>query len=166
MSRRRLRRRADKVRRHTPLPGNPPRDVVRQVEYVERLAYTRAQAAEALGVSRSTFVSRVLPYIDTIEMPWGASLIPVDELERLTSERRRAARRTPKPSPPGRPPVLAQDVVERISADRAAGKSLHRIAADLNADAVPTAHDGARWWPSTVRAVLGRAPAPHDAQRL
>ena len=40
--------------------------------YVERLAYTRAQAAEALGISTSTFIRRLLPFIDTVEMPWGA----------------------------------------------------------------------------------------------
>jgi hypothetical protein len=27
----------------------------------------------------------LLPYIDTIELPWGTKLIPVDELERLAS---------------------------------------------------------------------------------
>ena len=64
---------------------------------VERLAYTRSQAAEALGVSRSTFIRRVLPYVATVEMPWGAKLIPVDELERLLAERRRAAK--PRPAP-------------------------------------------------------------------
>jgi hypothetical protein len=50
-----------------------PREVVRQPEHVVRLAYTRTQAAEALGVGRSTLVSRVLPYVETIEMPGGAS---------------------------------------------------------------------------------------------
>jgi hypothetical protein len=50
---------------------------------VERLAYTRTEAAHALGISRSTFNRRVLPYIDTIEMPWGTKLIPFDELARL-----------------------------------------------------------------------------------
>jgi Recombinase len=55
-------------------------------------------------------------------------------------------------SPAGVPP----ETVERIRADRAAGKSLRRIAAELNADGTPTAH-GSRWWPSTVRAVIVRA---------
>ncbi len=48
----------------------------REATRVERLAYTRTQAAEALGVSRSTFIRRVLPYVETVEMPWGAKLIP------------------------------------------------------------------------------------------
>jgi hypothetical protein len=44
--------------------------------------------------------------------------------------------------------------VRRIRADRAAGKTLCQISADLNANGTPTAHGGAQWWPSTVRAVL------------
>jgi len=48
-------------------------------------------------------------------------------------------------------------MVERIRADHAAGKSLSRIAAELNADGTPTAHGGRQWWPSTVRAVIVRA---------
>jgi predicted DNA-binding transcriptional regulator AlpA len=132
---------------------------VREAALVERLAYTRTQAAEALGVSRSTFDRRVLPYIDTLEMPWGARLIPVDELERLIAERRRSGRSRPEPSPPGRRPAVPADVVSRIRAERKSGKSLARIAEDLTRDTVPTGHGAVRWWPSTVRAVLARSSA-------
>lgn len=134
-----------------------PRIFVRSATYVERLAYTRSQAAEALGVSRSTFIRRVLPYIETIEMPWGAKLIPVDELERLILERRRKGQMPPKRRPRGRPAVVPQEVVRRIQAEHAAGNSLGKIAARLNLDGIPTAHGGAKWWPSTVRVVLDRS---------
>ncbi len=167
MSRRRQERRADKVRRHLsetqktsrradPSPAAaPPRVVVREASHVERLAYTRSQAAQALGVSRST-LRRLLPYIDTIEMPWGASLIPVDELERLAVERRRTARPRLELATRGRKAAVQPEIAKRIHHERSAGKSLHQIADRLNADSVPTAHGGARWWPSTVRAVLQR----------
>lgn len=152
MSRRRLRRRAEKERRH----AQPP-PIVREAAKVERLAYTRTQAAEALGISRSTFNRRLLPYIETVEMPWGARLIPVDELERLVAERRRPPSERRRPSrPPGRPTALPPDIVKRIRADRAAGKSLAQIAGDLNASGTPTAHGGRQWWPSTVRTVVVR----------
>ena len=121
-----------------------------------RLAYTRTQAAEALGVSRSTFDRSVLPHLETVEMPSGTKLVPVDELERLLSERRRP---TPEPIQPptlGRPTALAPALVDRIQAERANGKTLAEIARRLNAAGTPTAHGGAQWWPSTVRAVLGR----------
>lgn len=95
MSHRRQQQRADKARRHLPSTHDPrslvehslrltppPRVVVRDADHVVRLAYTRSQAAQALGISRST-LRRLLPYVDTIEMPWGSKLIPVNELERL-----------------------------------------------------------------------------------
>lgn len=53
-------------------------------------------------------------------------------------------------------PALAPDLAERIRAERAAGKSLAQIARELNGNGTPTAHGGAQWWPSTVRAVLRR----------
>lgn len=131
--------------------------VVHEATRVERLAYTRTQAAEALGISRSTLNRRVLPFVELVEMPWGARLIPVDELQRLLAERRKPARAQPQPAPrPGRPATLTADVVDRIRADRAAGRSLAQIARELTADQVPTAHGGAQWWPSTVRSVLLR----------
>ncbi|HEY3576449.1 MAG TPA: recombinase family protein [Gaiellaceae bacterium] len=129
--------------------------IVREASYVERLAYTRTQAAQALGISLST-LRRLLPYIETIEMPWGGKLIPVDELERVAAERRRTARPRLEPSTQGRKPAVAPEVAKRIHHERSLGKSLRQIAADLNAERVPTAHGGERWWPSTVRAVLVR----------
>jgi hypothetical protein len=123
-----------------------------------RLAYTRSQAAEALGISRSTLIRRVLPYVETIELGSGSRLIPVDELEQFIAVRRRPARREkPAPQRPGRPPLVSLEVVERIREARAAGHSLAEIARALNDECVPTAHGGKRWWPSTVRAIAARA---------
>jgi hypothetical protein len=69
---------ARKAQRPAP-PGSdaqPTRSLTRAQEatQVERLTYTRTQAAEALGVSR--FNRRVLPLIETVEMPWGTRMIP------------------------------------------------------------------------------------------
>jgi hypothetical protein len=172
MSRRRRQRRADKAHRHlrpTHQPRSPaespaaapPRVVVREASHVERLAYTRSQAAQALGISPSTF-RRLLPYIETIELPWGASLIPVDELERLAAERRRTARPRLEPATRGRNPAVPPEIAGRIHRERSAGKSLRQIAASLDRDEIPRVHGGARWWPSTVRAVLTRTCPPAD----
>lgn len=51
-------------------------------------------------------------------------------------------------------PVLSDEVRRRIRDERAGGRSLAGIADGLNLDKVPTAKGGARWYPSTVRAVL------------
>lgn len=161
MSRRRLRRRTAKAQRHTPPPlrgAAAQAEIVRRATRVERLAYTRTQAAEALGISRSTFNRRVLPFIETVEMPSGARLIPVDELKRLIIERRTPARERQKLATLGRPAAVAPELVDRIRAEHKAGKSLAQIARDLNASRTPTAHGGAQWWPSTVRGVLQRRP--------
>jgi Recombinase len=132
---------------------------VRQATQVERLAYTRTQAAEALGVSPTTFSRRILPLLETIDMPWGSRLVPVDELERIVKERRRPARAPAPAAPPGRPTSLPDELARHIRAERMKGKSLRKIARELNASRTPTAHGGAQWWPSTVRAVLRRESA-------
>jgi DNA invertase Pin-like site-specific DNA recombinase len=54
----------------------------------------------------------------------------------------------------GRPSCLPAKVVARIVRERQAGATLRAIAAGLNADNVPTAHEGAAWHASTVRKVL------------
>ena len=158
MSRRQLRRRSEKALRHAPpATVSEPQAVIRQPVQVERLTYTRPQAAEALGIGR-TSLTRLLPYIDTIETPWGTRLIPVDELERILAERRRPRRQQPRPRRSGRPTTLPIEVIERICSAHAFGESYGEIARALNADGTPTAHGGRHWWPSTIRAVLLRAP--------
>ena len=57
----------------------------------------------------------------------------------------------------GRPPALPTKVRSRIMRRRTASKSLAAIADELNRDLVPTAHGGAKWYPSTVRAALASA---------
>lgn len=156
---RRQRRKAEKAKRHapsiSPRSSSPPTRILHATE-VKSLAYTRTQAAAALGVSRTTFDRRVLPLLETIEVPWGPRLIPVDELERFAREWRQPARRRAQTAPVGRPRVVSDELVLRIQAEHADGKSLRQIARDLNASQTPTAHDGRKWWPSTVRAVLLR----------
>lgn len=157
MSRRRLRRRSEKAQRHAAAHRVvAPTEIVREATRVERLAYTRTQAAAALGVSRSTFDRRVLPLIETVEMPSGTKLIPVDEIERLLAERRRSPLVRPERSSRGRPRALAPELAARIRNERNAGRTLREIADQLNERRIPTAHGGAQWWPSTVRAVLRR----------
>jgi hypothetical protein len=130
---------------------------VRGAPFVVRLAYTRSEAAEALGISRSTLIRRVLPYVETVELASGSRLIPVDELERFVGLRRReVVREQPAAKRPGRPALVPFEVVERIRDVRAAGQSWAEIARVLTGEGVPTAHGGKRWWPSTVRAVAAR----------
>jgi Recombinase len=127
---------------------------------VERLVYSREQAAEALGVSLATLDRRVIPAIATVKTEWGARLIPAAELERYLAER------TEEPRAPrwrrarsGRRSTLPPDVVARIRRERAQGNSLAEIAERLNREGIPTGQGGRQWWPSTVRTVLSRFAA-------
>ena len=120
--------------------GKPPAKaavptIVRDATRVERLGYTRTQAAEALGISRSTFNRRVLPIIETIEMPWGTRLVPVGELERLVAQRRQPAPSRAQPRRQGRAAATPPPIEERSRAAHAAGYSLGQIARSLDADA-------------------------------
>ena len=76
MPRRGLRRRTEKQRRQAPAPTTAAtaQVIVREPSRVERLAYTSTQAADAIGISRSTFNPLVLPFVETVEMPSGTRL--------------------------------------------------------------------------------------------
>jgi len=77
----------------------------------------------------------------------------------LISQRTRAAlaRKRAQGVRLGRPPSMSPYVIERIKRERKAGKSLAAIANGLNAERIPTAQGGRRWYPSTVRYTLSRA---------
>ena len=97
MPSRRQRRKAAAQHRHA--TATPAAHVVGELELadrVERLAYTRAQAAEALGISLATLDRRVVPVIATVVTEWGGRLIPVSELERYVAERTQPPRASSK----------------------------------------------------------------------
>jgi hypothetical protein len=137
---------------------------LQETRKVERLAYTRRQAAEALGVSISTVDRRVVPAIESVKLPWGQRLIPVDELRRFLRNHREPARGRPARRSAGRPATLPRSIVERIRLEYARGRGLSEIARALTGEGVPTAQGGRKWWPSTVRAVLVRPHPPQTAR--
>jgi hypothetical protein len=160
MSATRKKRRVQKLLRHHPVEPtrrSAPASQLREVDRPERLAYSRHQAAEALGVSISTIDRRVVPSVQTVKTPWGQRLIPVAELERFLREHLEPPCEPGARGVPGRPPALPHRVVERIRLEYARGRGLAEIARQLNDDGVPTAHGGRQWWPSSVRAVLVRS---------
>lgn len=160
MSRRRKRRRERRHQERKPQVSWAPHTGLHELRDVERLAYSRKQAAEALGVSISTIDRRLVPAVNTVKTPWGQRLIPVVELERFVREHLEPARDRPSRRPAGRPPTLPQGVVDRIRLEYARGQSLGEIARALTSEGITTAHGGRRWWPSTVRAVLLRVSGP------
>jgi hypothetical protein len=156
MARRRQRRRRDKERRHAPGSVTTLAPADGDVGGpVERLVYSREQAAEALGVSLATLDRRVIPAIATVKTEWGARLIPAAELERYLAERTEEPRKPRRrPSRSGRRSTLPTEVVARLHQERAQGPTLAEIADRLNRDGISTGQGGRQWWPSTVRAIL------------
>lgn len=138
----------------------PPGELQAVDGEVDRLAYSRRQAAEALGLSISTIDRHLVKVVNTVKTPWGQRLIPRAELERFLREHLMSPREPAEPGTAGRPQTLPRRIVERIRLEYVRGRSLAEIARGLNDDGVPTAHGGRQWWPSTVRAVLARSKLP------
>ena len=158
MSARRKRRREQKRRQRRTEPKRtwaPPGEL-QEVDEANRVAYSRKQAAESLGVSVSTIDRHLVPSVSTVKTPWGQRLIPVSELERFVEEHLEPPRGRAPRRPAGRPATLPSSVVDRIRLDYASGRSLGEIARALTFEGIATAHGGRRWWPSTVRSVLLR----------
>lgn len=93
--------------------------------------------------------------------PHGEAMVGVSavfsQLERrLISQRTSAALAAKKAAGVrlGRPRSLSAALVRRIAVERAAGATLTSIANGMNDEGVSTAQGGARWYPSTIRAVL------------
>lgn len=155
---RRRRQRKRRSQNATPPRSSAPAvGELRETGKVERIAYSRRQAAEALGVSTSTIDRRVVPAVDTVKTPWGQRLIPVSELQRLLQEHIEPGTQRPRPRRAGRPVSLPDSVLTRIQLEHSRGRTLAEIARALTDEGVATAHGGRRWWPSTVRGVLLRA---------
>jgi Recombinase len=156
MAKRRQQRRRAKVLRHTPKPGRSPDVVDAEIgASVERLTYTRKEAAEALGISLATLDRRVVPAIATVKTEWGARLILARELHRFLAERTEQPRAPyRRSSRSGRRSKLSADLVARIRREHSAGSTLAEIARGLNRDDIPTGQGGRQWWPSTVRSVM------------
>ena len=155
MANRRQRRKSEKDRRHAPKPVRANDTELGGA--VERLVYSREQAADALGISLATLDRRVVPTIGTVKTEWGARLIPAEELGRYLAERTEEPRKPRRRATRfGRRSTLPPEVVARIRHEHAHGASLAEIAGRLNHDEVPTGQGGRQWWPSTVQAVVLR----------
>jgi hypothetical protein len=165
MTSRRRRRQAAAHRRHAKSEDAARASGLKLAEDGGRLAYTRQQAAEALGISLATLDRRVVPVIATVETEWGRRLIHVSELERYLAERTKRPRAQHRPATrAGRKASVPSELVARIRSEHASGRSLGQIARKLNAESVTTAQGGRQWWPSTVRAVLVRSSSRKSPQ--
>lgn len=99
-----------------------------------------------LGVDLSTPAGRFLANVMASAAEWEREIIGARTRDALAAKKAAGATL-------GRPRQLPDAVRERIVSAHQAGASFATIARDLTADNVPTAQGGAKWWPSTVRAI-------------
>ncbi len=100
-----------------------------------------------LGVDTTTPTGELVANVMAAVAQWERKAIGARTREALAAKRAQGVRL-------GRPSEMAGEVVERITVAHRAGASLSAIARELNADGVATTHGGAKWYPSTVRAVV------------
>ena len=125
-----------------------------------RLDRLGRDAVDVLNLTKTTEVALV-DFPADLTTPAGRMVLTVlagaAELERgLISERTKAAMVEAKRRGVhcGRPNTMPDEVRTRILDAHAAGQSLNAIARTLNADEIPTSQGGAKWYASTVRAVV------------
>ncbi len=120
-------------------------------DFAELMA--RAQAggwnlvALDLGVDLSTAAGEFMANVMASAAQWERRIIGQRTRDALAVKRSQGVRL-------GRPSVLPAEIVARIVKAHQAGAGWSAIAHQLNAEGVPTAHGGAQWHPSTVRAVV------------
>jgi DNA invertase Pin-like site-specific DNA recombinase len=97
-----------------------------------------------LGIDLSTPSGEFLASMMASAARWEARIISARTIDALAARRASGVIL-------GRPAVLPASLGSRVRAERSAGLTFQAIADVLNAEAVPTAHGGKRWYPSTVR---------------
>ena len=100
-----------------------------------------------LGIDLSTPAGEFMANVMASAAQWERRIIGQRTRDALAVKRGQGVRL-------GRPQVLADDVVARIRSAHEAGTGWSALARQLNAEGVPTAHGGSKWYPSTVRAVV------------
>lgn len=101
-----------------------------------------------LGIDLSTPAGEFMASVMASAAQWERRIIGQRTRDALAVKRAAGVRL-------GRPRTLPDRVVADILKRREAGASLTEIATALNDRGTPTAQGGQRWYPSTVRAVLG-----------
>lgn len=97
-----------------------------------------------LGIDLGTPAGRFLASVMASAAEWEREIIGQRTRDALAAKKAAGATL-------GRPRALPAEVRARIMAARSGGASFAAIARHLEAEGVPTAQGGARWWPSTVR---------------
>jgi DNA invertase Pin-like site-specific DNA recombinase len=105
-----------------------------------------------LGIDLATAAGEFMANVMASAAQWERRIIGQRTRDALAVKRSQGVRL-------GRPQMVAAELVARIRAAHKAGTGWSALARQLNEEAVPTAHGGSKWYPSTVRAVVRSAEA-------
>jgi DNA invertase Pin-like site-specific DNA recombinase len=105
-----------------------------------------------LGIDLSTPAGEFLASVMASAAQWERRIIGQRTREGLAAKKAAGVRL-------GRPASLPMEVRRRIVEACRNGASYSAVARDLNADGVPTAQGGAKWYPATVRALVNSQEA-------
>ena len=100
-----------------------------------------------LGVDTSTPSGEMMANVTATFAQFERRLIGQRTKEALAEKKRQGVKL-------GRPTVTSPETVAQVQAMREEGLSLQKIADVLNDSGVPTSQGGAKWYPSTVSALL------------
>jgi len=120
-------------------------DAARLIEQAKREGW--ALVILDLGADTSTPSGALMANVVASVAQYERDIIAMRTSDAMAQAKRRGRRL-------GRPVALPKSVRERIESERTAGLSLRAIADRLNAERVPTAQGGVRWYASTVANVL------------
>jgi DNA invertase Pin-like site-specific DNA recombinase len=105
-----------------------------------------------LGIDLATAAGEFMANVMASAAQWERRIIGQRTKDALAVKRAQGARL-------GRPQMVPADLVARLRTAHEAGSGWSALARQFNAEGVPTAHGGSRWYPSTVRAVVMSAGA-------
>ena len=133
------------------------------VARLDRLTYSLADLADIVGQAMDAGFSIVALEPD-LDLATEAGRLTGQVLATASRWEPRSlaapARRVLDRQQPGRPSSTPEPLAERIRAMRASGMTLQGICDVLNEEGVPTPRGGARWRPTSLRAIVrGTTPA-------
>lgn len=100
-----------------------------------------------LGIDTSTPHGGLMAHVLASVAEYERQVIGVRTREGMEQRRREGVHL-------GRRPKLEESLIARIVAAHESGQNMSSIARDLNAESVPTAHDGREWYASTIKTIL------------
>jgi DNA invertase Pin-like site-specific DNA recombinase len=104
-------------------------------------------ACDTSGIDMSTPVGEIVTTILVGMATFERRLIGERTKAALAEKKAAGVRLGPKRA-------VSEPIIQRILQERGQGRSLPAIAAGLEADGIPTARKGKRWYPSTIKAII------------